>query len=169
MPQNRLKCGKPDGCDCCLFAYPEGCLHTLNESERNTLEMNRVMDAFNSFTDFCDASSPSSRPNGLSIDFWDRPENARHVDEKMVRFVLFMVIKLVVQKEKILPHWKSHAEQYFVNGVMLLSGMIECGSMAAASDAAMLMLNCYPQEEANTLEKKHPAGLSETSVSLMLR
>jgi hypothetical protein len=105
------------------------------------------MDAFNSFTDFYHAEA------GPTKDFWDRPENARHVDEKMVRFVLFLVIKLVVQKEKILPQWKSYAEQYFFS-VMLLNGMIECGSMAAALDAAKSHLPSLVV--ANTvLEKKH--------------
>jgi len=143
-------CKNPGGCDNCLWSYPRGCLHTLNESERNTPEMNNVMDAFDSFTNVCD-----SHPNyteHVAVEFWDRPENARHVDEKMVRFVLFMVIKLIVQKEKITPHWKMFAEAYFFNGVMLYNGMVECGSMATALNA---MARCAESpEERNMLEKK---------------
>ena len=55
-PPGRLECGEPSMCDSCFWAYPPGCLHTIQECERNSPQMNGIMDAFERYTQCCDTN-----------------------------------------------------------------------------------------------------------------
>jgi hypothetical protein len=123
-------------CASCFWAYPPGCLHTLQECERNSPQMNGIMDAFERYTQCCDTN-----PGRAVIDqFWDLPENARWVDKKMVRFIYFMVIKILVRKEQLCRSWENMARSYLLNGALGLSGMIMCGSNRAAVNAKISVI-----------------------------
>jgi hypothetical protein len=79
----RWNCGNPAACENCFWAYPRGCLHTLQESERNSPLMNQFMHTFNRYTDVCDSHQGGDLQ--VAIDFWDRPEYVRFGDKNMVR------------------------------------------------------------------------------------
>jgi len=138
----RESCGRPWACNNCYWAYPEGCLHCLEESERNAPEMNRYMDAFERYTQHCDhqqSNTTTDHAGGeeVLVDlFWDRPENREFVDPNLVRFILLMVVKFVLLKESVLTEWKERADQYFQNGVLVLAGTIKCGGSVRAYKAA---------------------------------
>jgi hypothetical protein len=130
-PPDRLMCDQPSMCPTCFWAYPPRCLHTLEECERNSPQMNEIMDAFERFTLCCD-----DNPGGAAIEqFWDLPENARWVDKNLIRFIYFMVMKFLVQKEQVTGNWELNARKYLLNGALGLSGMIMCGSWRAARNA----------------------------------
>jgi hypothetical protein len=144
-PPGRLECALPSMCATCLWAYPPGCLHTLEECERNSPQMNGIMDAFERFTQCCDTN-----PSEAAIQFWDLPENACWVDKNMVRFIYFMAMKFLVQKDQICPSWETMAEHYILTGALGLSGMIMCGSYDTAINA--MATAYYPEGRLDELE-----------------
>jgi hypothetical protein len=94
--------------------------------------MNGIMDAFERYTQCCE-----SNPGGATVQFWDLPENACWVDKNMVRFIYFMAMKFLVQKDQICPSWGTMAERYIMTGALGLSGTIMCGSYGTAINAMM--------------------------------
>jgi hypothetical protein len=129
----RLDCGLPSMCAECFWAYPPGCLHTLQECERNSPQMNGIMDAFERYTNCCETN-----PGTAVMDqFWDLPENARWVDKNMVRFIHFLVMKILVQKEQLCRSWEDLAASYLLNGALGLSGMVMCGSYQNAVNSML--------------------------------
>jgi hypothetical protein len=147
-PPGRLECSEPSMCATCLWAYPPGCLHILQECERNTPQMNGIMDAYERwYTQCCDTNHPS---RAVMDEFWDLPENARWVDKNMVRFIYFKVMKFLVQKEQISRSWEREAHIYLLNGALGLSGMIMCGSNRIAVKAIKYAI--HPGERLHELE-----------------
>jgi hypothetical protein len=129
-PPGRLECAHPSMCATCLWAYPPGCLHILQECERNSPQMNGIMDVF----ERCSATNQGA----ATIHFvWDLPENACWVDKNMVRFIYFMAMKFLVQKDQISSRWETMAERYILTGALTLSGMIMCGSYETAINALL--------------------------------
>jgi hypothetical protein len=93
--------------------------------------MNGIMDAFERYTQCC------NNPELTATEFWDLPENACWVDKNMVRFIYFMAMKFLVQKDQITPSWETMAERYILTGALVLSGMIMFGSYETAITALL--------------------------------
>jgi hypothetical protein len=68
------------------------------------------MDTFERYTQFCDTNPGRA----VMVQFWDLPENARWVDKNMVRFIYFMVMKFLVQKEQLCRSWEHMAASYLI-------------------------------------------------------
>ena len=90
------------GCNMCLFSIPQQgcCLHTLRQDERNfPTEIKKLyMPVFYRFMKSVDQRREDFYK--MHWGFWERPENARYVNEKMVRLFLSMTVRMILLLER---------------------------------------------------------------------
>jgi hypothetical protein len=70
----------------------------------------------------------------------------------MVRFIYFMVMKFLVQKEQLCRSWDQMARAYLLNGALGLSGMMMCGSYGTAVNAKICAIPGGPRGRLHELE-----------------
>lgn len=118
----------PASCDKCIYAFPRGCLHTLRETERDSPEFYEILRIYK------DSFSCSKN---LYWIFEDNKEVPCVVKKRMVRFLSYMAIKMIVGKNSFKDLSEDYRKQARTNFLTLLNvyGINKCGSIAAAAEA----------------------------------